>query len=65
MEDHSEIGGLSSIVKEASHDFKYSGKIKTFSLRDKFLKSYESQNDLLEKHGISSKNIISYLRGIK
>lgn len=65
LEDHSEIGGLSSIVKEASHDFKYSGKIKTFSLRDKFLKSYESQNDLLEKHGISSKNIISYLRGIK
>ena len=31
IEDHSEIGGLASIVKEAAYEYSYKGKIFSFS----------------------------------
>jgi transketolase len=53
IEDHSEIGGLSSIVKSYASENKYKGKIQNFSLKDKFFHKYGSHDDLLELHGIS------------
>jgi len=57
IEDHSEIGGLSSIVKSYANENKYKGKIQNFSLKDKFFHKYGSQDDLLELHGISFNQI--------
>ena len=53
IEDHSEIGGLASIVKEAAYNNTYKGKIFSFSLKDKFIHCYGDQNDLLNKHGVN------------
>lgn len=58
IEDHSEIGGLVEIVKTLAYDFKFKGSISSFSLKDKFISCYSNQNDLLKKHGISSKEIL-------
>lgn len=57
IEDHSEIGGLNSIVKSQAFENKYKGKIISYSLKDKFIHCYGNQDDLLEKHGISSSKI--------
>ena len=66
IEDISEINGLSSILKEAAFDIKYKGFYKNFSLKDKNIKNYGSQDDLLKSHGISSKIIYNkILRAVK
>lgn len=57
LEDHSIIGGLSSIVKEEAYISKYSGKLFNFALMDKFIHNYGSHSDLLEAHGVSYKLI--------
>lgn len=57
IEDHSEIGGLNSIVKTAAQEQAYRGKILNFSLKDKFIHCYGNQDDLLNKHGISINTI--------
>ena len=57
IEDHSEIGGLSQIVKTNAYESRYKGDIVSFSLRDKFIHCYGSQDDLLAKHGIKNKVI--------
>ena len=57
IEDHSKIGGLSSIIKESAYDQLYKGKILSFSLKDEFIHCYGNQDDLLNKHGISSKKL--------
>ena len=58
IEDHSEIGGLSNIVKCYAGENKYKGEIKSFSLKDNFFHKYGSQEDLWQLHGISFKQII-------
>jgi transketolase len=58
LEDHSEIGGLGSIVKKNAFENKFKGKISSFSLKDQYIKCYGSQDDLLKKHGISKQKII-------
>lgn len=62
LEDHSEIGGLKSIVIENAYQNNFKGKLVSFSLKDKFLNSYERQEDLWEKHGITIKKIIKALK---
>ena len=57
IEDHSEIGGLNNIVKTAAYEERYSGKIINFSLKDEFIHCYGNQDDLLDKHGISTNKI--------
>ena len=57
IEDHSKIGGLNTIVKESAYDQSYKGKILSFSLKDEFIHCYGNQDDLLNKHGISSKKL--------
>ncbi len=61
LEDHSIIGGLSDIVTNLAFRNKYSGKIITNSLKDKFIHVFSSQKDLLEAHGISVKKIYNQL----
>lgn len=62
IEDHSIIGGLSSIVKQFAFDNKYNGKVYSYSLQDKFLHSYSNQIDLLKKHGIYENKIINKIK---
>ena len=57
IEDHSEIGGLSSIVKQSAFDNSYKGEIIVNALKDKFIHSYADQENFLEKNEISE-NII-------
>ncbi len=59
IEDHSVINGLSQIVKVEAYENQYKGNIINFSLQDKFLNNYESQDSLLETHGLSDKLIFN------
>ena len=61
IEDHSEVGGLASIVKEAAYNNSYKGKIFSYSLKDKFIHCYGDQNDLLIKHGMSVNKFYKYV----
>lgn len=58
IEDHSIINGLTSDVKSLAFDNKFKGNILEFSLKDKFFHTYEKQQDLLDLHGINTKNIV-------
>ena len=53
LEDISEVNGLSSLFKITAFECQYKGKLVSFSLKDKNLKNYGSQDDLLKDHGIS------------
>tara|TARA_B100000900_G_C20528184_1_gene695116 strand:- start:340 stop:1239 length:900 start_codon:yes stop_codon:yes gene_type:complete len=61
LEDHSTIGGLSEIVKSLAFAEKYSGVLKTNSLKDEFIPIYSSQKDLLEAHNISLNNLLKQI----
>ena len=61
IEDHSEVGGLGSILKELAFKNRYRGNLLTFSLKDEFKNDYGSQKSLLKKHGISNKLILKKL----
>lgn len=62
IEDHSEIGGLSEMIKAIAFEYNFKGKIESFSLKDQFIKCYSNQADLLEKHGITLKNILKKIK---
>ena len=64
IEDHSEIGGLNNIVKTAACEENYDGKIINFSLKDKFIHCYGNQDDLLDKHGISTARIFKKINNL-
>ena len=57
IEDHSQIGGLNDVVKSFAYENCYDGRIINYSLKDKFIHCYGTQDDLLEKHGISTRKI--------
>ena len=57
LEDISEINGLSSIFKIEAFEKNYRGRIVSFALKDKNIKNYGSQNDLLKDHGITKDKI--------
>ena len=65
IEDHSEIGGLGSILREEAYRYKYDGNLINFSLKDKFLNDYGSQASLLKKHGISEEIILKKIYNLK
>ncbi len=58
IEDHIENGGLKSIISENTIGRKLNNDMFFFSLKKKFLNSYDSQKNLQKKHGISIKHII-------
>lgn len=66
IEDHSVIGGLTTILKEESYTNDFKGQLLNFSLKDKFINDYGSQDSLLTKHGISKEIILKKLmRNVK
>ena len=48
----------SSIFKNKAYDNNFRGKLISFSLKDKNIKNYGSQTDLLKAHGISESKIL-------
>lgn len=62
LEDHSEIGGLGSIVKELAYLNRYNQKIEHIGLKDNFLHEYSSQENLLKKHGITISKLIKLIK---
>jgi transketolase len=66
LEDISEINGLSSIFKIKAFEENYKGKLTSYALKDKNIKNYGSQKDLLKSHGITESKIYkSILRTLK
>ena len=63
IEDHSKIGGLNSIIKMSAYENRYNGQIISYSLKDEFIHCYGSQDDLLDKHNISSNKIYQNIIG--
>lgn len=61
MEEHVPHGGLGSRVKELAWDIKAKCKLNTFSLKDKFIHTYGTHEELLEAHGFSVKAIFDGL----
>tara|TARA_Y100000590_G_scaffold461154_1_gene622096 strand:+ start:4946 stop:5863 length:918 start_codon:yes stop_codon:yes gene_type:complete len=61
MEEHVPNGGLSDKVLSLAYEIGSKSKIKTFTLKDKFIHFYGSYSELLDKHGLSSSKIISNL----
>ena len=58
LEEHVPHGGLSSRVKEIASDEKTKTELKSFTLKDEFIHFYGNHQELLEKHGLSVKQIL-------
>jgi len=58
IEEHVPHGGLSSRIKELAFDNKIINSLECFTLKDKFIKSYGTYDDLLNKHGLNVDEII-------
>tara|TARA_B110000971_G_scaffold24762_1_gene22293 strand:+ start:7 stop:918 length:912 start_codon:yes stop_codon:yes gene_type:complete len=58
LEEHVPHGGLSSRVKEIASDENTKAELKSFTLKDEFIHFYGSHQELLEKHGLSVKQIL-------
>jgi len=64
IEEHSSIGGLTSLVKNISSDQKSKSTIIPFTLKDNFIHCYGSNEDLLDAHKLSSKYILRKISSI-
>ncbi|MDC1125950.1 transketolase C-terminal domain-containing protein [Candidatus Pelagibacter sp.] len=62
IEDHSIIGGLQSLIKELAYEYNFKGIYHGFSLKDQFIKSYGSQDELLKLHGLSEDSIFKNIK---
>ena len=58
IEDHIETGGLKTIIGEHLIGKKYKNEMFFYSLKKRFLNSYDSQKSLQSKHGLSIERII-------
>ena len=61
LEEHVPHGGLGSRVKEIAFESNFKGNLKCFSLKDEFIHFYGSYSELLEKHGLTKKNILNQI----
>ena len=61
IEEHVYHGGLSEKIKNLAFDSSINTKIISFNLKDEFIHSYGSYEDILNKHGISNKKIIKQI----
>ncbi len=61
MEEHVPNGGLKDKILSLAFKNKIKSDIKTFTLKDKFIHFYGTYSELLEVHGLSSKNIVSQI----
>ena len=58
LEEHVPHGGLSSRIKEIASVEKTKTELKSFTLKDEFIHFYGNHQELLEKHGLSVKQIL-------
>ena len=58
IEEHVPHGGLSSRIKEVSHDNDIRKNLKCFTLKDKFMHFYGNHEQLLETHELSASKIL-------
>ena len=61
LEEHVPHGGLGSRIKELAWDMKAKCQLNTFSLRDKFIHSYGTHEQLLSAHHFSVDDFIKSL----
>lgn len=64
LEEHISFGGLGYGIKEILFDNNIFCNLYHFSLKDKFIHSYGSHDDILLKHGISINNITNCVLNI-
>jgi transketolase len=57
IEEHVERGGLGSLVKQIAWDAQARCQLQTFSLKDAFLHTYGSHDDVRKAHGLSVEQI--------
>ncbi len=58
LEEHSVVGGLSSMVKAIAWDAGFRDRLLTFGLQDKFIHVYGTQRELWAAHGLTAANIM-------
>jgi len=61
LEEHVPHGGLGSRIKELAWDMKAKCQLNTFSLKDKFIHSYGTHEELLIAHNFSADDFIKSL----
>lgn len=59
LEEHVPHGGLGSRVKEIAWDVQAKCNLKCFSLKDEFIHFYGSHSELLEKHGLTTNQVLN------
>ena len=64
IEEHTSIGGLTTIVKNIKDDLKCSSTIIPFTLKDEFIHCYGTNEELLDAHNLSSKYILQKMKKI-
>ena len=58
IEEHVPQGGLAPQTKQIAWDINAKCKLHTYTLQDKFIQNYGSQEDLLAAHGLTPNNIL-------
>jgi transketolase len=58
IEEHSERGGLAAQVKQLAWECGARCRLRTFSLRDRFIHVYGKQSDLWDAHGLNAERIV-------
>ena len=58
IEETSGTGTLGNILKSKAFQFKYKGKINDFSLKDQFIHTYGSHDDILNSHDLTYQKIL-------
>lgn len=61
VEEHVALGGLGSLVRQAAQECGSTSRIATLHLRDEFIHTYGSQDDLRAAHGITAESICQAL----
>ena len=61
MEEHVPHGGLGSRVKEIAWDIKATCDVATYALKDEFIHTYGTHEELLKAHGLAKEDICSSL----
>lgn len=62
IEEHVPLGGLATRVKDVALEVGAPVRLKCFTLKDEFIHSYGSYEELLEEHGLSAPRIIESIR---
>lgn len=62
VEEHVGLGGLGGLVRQAAHEAGLATPVTTMHLKDEYIHTYGSQDDLRAAHGISADTILAALK---